>query len=238
MRKFSVLATLLLMALLLHMPKSVLADGTKLEAVLTGAAINHVTPQGRAEFESKDSNRREFRLDVQNVNLADGTMLNVSVNTTSLGTLTLQGGSGELGFKTDDGDTVPTMQSGDVISVTDSTGATILSGTLGGNQNVHLSANLSGKPIHKVTPTGQADFQSNGTRSQFQIEIEKVRLPNKTQLSVQVNGNAFGTLSLRHGRASLSLDSQNGDTIPAMAAGDVLTVVDANGNIILSGTLS
>ena len=100
-----------------------------LRATLSGSAINRIVPEGQAEFKS-DGTRREFRTDVQNVNLRDGTVLTVNVNTHALGKITLSGGQGELELRTDNGQSVPAISKGAKVTVTKSSGAAILMGVL------------------------------------------------------------------------------------------------------------
>lgn len=104
----------------------------RLRTRLAGAAINGKTPEGNAEFRSESSGRTRFKVEVENVNLAAGTTLNVSVQhgatTTLAGHITLDAfGFGELELDSQDGDVVPPVVKGDMVIV--SNGATpILSG--------------------------------------------------------------------------------------------------------------
>ena|SRR5690348_1187064 len=105
----------------------------RLRTALAGGAIAGKTPTGNADFRSESSkNRTRLNVEVENVNLPDGTMLTVSVThmgvTTMVGSITLRSGFGELELDSQDGDTVPAIAKGDMIAV--SQGATgILSGT-------------------------------------------------------------------------------------------------------------
>src|SRR5205085_1763019 len=56
------------------------------EAKLSGAPLSGVTPKGEAEFEIEGTNR-EFKARVENVNLPAGTVLNVLVDGSKVGTL-------------------------------------------------------------------------------------------------------------------------------------------------------
>lgn len=103
-----------------------------LRAELTGDEINGVEPRGEARFKQDsddDEIRREFRAKVQDVNLAAGTELTVSVEGTEVGTIVLEDNNdGELRLRTDDGDEVPAMDEGDLVTIQDSAGNVILSG--------------------------------------------------------------------------------------------------------------
>ena len=101
---------------------------TRLRTDLTGGAIAGKTPHGHAEFRSQTGrNRSQFNVEVENVNLADGTSLEVDVNGAKVGTLTLKLGEGELELNSQDGEVVPAVQKGDVVTVVSTVGA-ILSG--------------------------------------------------------------------------------------------------------------
>jgi hypothetical protein len=104
------------------------ARDMRLRTNLTGAPINGVTPNGKAEFRSRP-NRTEFKTEVEHVNLDAGTVLTVSVDGTAVGTLTLDSThEGELELESEDGDTVPDVHVGSTVVVTDATGATIVAG--------------------------------------------------------------------------------------------------------------
>jgi hypothetical protein len=78
-----------------------------------------------------DRNRSRLNVEVENVNLSDATMLSVMVThmgaTTSVGQIRLHGGFGELELNSQDGDTVPAIVKGDMITVSNA-GTAILTG--------------------------------------------------------------------------------------------------------------
>jgi len=103
-----------------------LADGnkneTRLRAQLTGAAIGNITPSGNADFRSDSRGRTRLNVEVEHVNLPQGTVLTVTLThagtTTTVGTFTLSvTGFAELELNSQDGQTVPAVQSGDMIAV-------------------------------------------------------------------------------------------------------------------------
>src|SRR5918997_5954276 len=57
--------------------------GGEVDAPLSGPAINGVTPEGRARYEL-EFGRREFEVEVRDVNLPQGTVLSVFVNATQV----------------------------------------------------------------------------------------------------------------------------------------------------------
>jgi hypothetical protein len=105
---------------------------TRLRTRLSGAAVQGKTPEGNADFRSNSRGRTRLNVEVENVNLPAGTVLQVSVQhagmTVAVGTITMTaGGFGELELNSQDGDTVPQVQSGDMIMVANG-GMTILAG--------------------------------------------------------------------------------------------------------------
>ena len=108
------------------------ADETRLKTRLTGPDIGGLVPSGAAEFRKRGINKR-FTTEVEDVNLTGS--LRVCVNGMDLGTISLASGFGDLNLDTRDGQTVPGMSSGNVVTVrsggTDcSTGTAILIGEL------------------------------------------------------------------------------------------------------------
>jgi hypothetical protein len=123
------------LAATLAMSSSMFADSkteVRLRTQLTGGAIGGITPSGNADFRSDSRGRTRLNVEVEHVNLAQGTMLMVTLThagaTSTVGTLTLHAtGGGELELDSQDGQTVPAIQSGDVITVMNG-GAAILAG--------------------------------------------------------------------------------------------------------------
>jgi hypothetical protein len=105
----------------------------RLRTSLAGGAIGGVVPSGNADFRMEASrNRSRLNVEVEHVNLPQGSMLQVSVTaagtTTNIGTIKLDAfGSGELELNSEDGATVPAIVKGDVVTVK-SGGKTILTG--------------------------------------------------------------------------------------------------------------
>lgn len=129
-------ATFTLLTLGTLISATALADskGTevRLRTPLAGGAISGKAPSGSADFRMEsDRNRSRLNVEVENVNLGDATMLSVMVThmgaTTSVGQIRLHGGFGELELNSQDGDTVPAIVKGDMITVSNA-GTAILTG--------------------------------------------------------------------------------------------------------------
>ncbi|SRR5260370_24186261 len=106
--------------------------------------------------------------------------------------------------------------------------------------DVRLRAKLAGPSIQNRTPEGSADFRNdhNG-RTRLNVEVENLNLPAGTVLTVVI---LHGGISTTVGMITLSstafgeleLESQNGAVVPAVQAGDMVTV--SNGaTTILAG---
>ena len=105
------------------------SDEMEAQARLAGAAINGVTPEGEADFRSRVDGRRRFKVEVEDVNLPAGTLLNVLVDNVKVGTLTINDQfSGELELDSNNGQVIPTVNSGTKVMVTDQTGSVIVAG--------------------------------------------------------------------------------------------------------------
>ena len=255
-------------ALLVNTIHAAYADGgssTKIEGQLAGAMINGLLPKGEAEFEMLADGSKKFEVQVENVNLADGTVLNVLIDGTKVGTLTLLAHQGELEVKTQNGQTLPEINSRTRVVVTDQAGNTIVAGsfsnippspsataTPAGSPTATPSpaaspnaspavtaAALTGPAIGGVTPKGEAELDTfaDGSRK-FKAEAEDVNLPDGTILNVLVDGNKVGTLTLLNHRGELELKTRDGQTVPMINPGAKITIIDSTGAAILSGTFA
>ena len=104
----------------------------RLRTTLAGAAIQGIKPEGNADFRNDGQGRTRLNVEVENVNLAAGTILNVAVVhagvSTMIGTITLgSGGENELELDSQNGQTVPAIISGDMVTVAN-VAAVILAG--------------------------------------------------------------------------------------------------------------
>ena len=104
-----------------------------------------------------------------------------------------------------------------------------------GKQEVRMGIFLTGDAIMGVTPEGQAMFRSRTDRSELKVEVEDVNLPGGTALTVSVDGSSVGMITLKRHAGELELRTQDGDTVPTISAGSMITVSAADGTVILSG---
>jgi hypothetical protein len=105
---------------------------TIINATLSGAAIGGQTPSGKAVFRERSATDRKLQVEVQDVNLPAGTVLNVRVNNQQAGTLTLDAlRAGRLELESERGQTVPAVAGGTAVAVTNQSGGNIVAGTFG-----------------------------------------------------------------------------------------------------------
>jgi hypothetical protein len=220
-----------------------------------------VNPHGAATWELYQSGAKELEVEIEDVNLTAGTILNASINGNSVGQIVLQAdGRGRLRLRTQDGQTVPDVNDGDTADVRN--GSTVLvAGVFGGggptptptvtptgspspsptaspNNEFELFAALSGPVLNGVLPRGFAEFEVHSSRTELEVRVRNVNLPIGTSLSVVVNNNPVGTLILvNSGEGELKLRSDRGQTVPAVIVGSTISITNG-ADTILSGTFT
>jgi hypothetical protein len=110
----------------------------------------------------------------------------------------------------------------------------------GNASQVRLRTNLAGAAIGGKTPEGKADFRMDKNRTRLNVEVDNVNVPAGTVLTVAITHAGVTatagmiTLDSHDSGNELDLDSQHGDTVPAIVSGDMITV--SNGaTVILAG---
>ena len=157
------------------------STSSEIEADLSGAPINGIVPKGEAEFEVEDSANRELRVRVENVNLPAGTVLDVFVDGTKVGTITLVANlqRSELELKTELGQQIPQVSTRTRVVVATQAGVTIAAGSFSNvapnpsptptpsqsptpNGELRIEAKLAGAAINGLRPVGEAKFKVEG----------------------------------------------------------------------------
>jgi hypothetical protein len=101
---------------------------TRIRIDLTGKVILGLTPKGHAESRAAGT-QRQLNVEVEKVNMADGSVLIVKVGSAAVGMLTLKLGHGEVDLNTKNGALLPAVQKGTVVTVVTAAGAVVESGT-------------------------------------------------------------------------------------------------------------
>jgi hypothetical protein len=103
---------------------------TALHARLSGAVLNHIKPFGYAEYDTQyDSEtgvERQLQVEVEHVNLPNGTLLSVHLNGVAVGVMRVSRGHGNLELDTQAGNAVPVINIGDHLSIAAPSGAILL----------------------------------------------------------------------------------------------------------------
>ena len=94
---------------------------------------------------------------------------------------------------------------------------------------------LTGPAINGIRPQGNAEYRVEARRRRFKVEATNVNLPDGTVLTFKLNGVVLGTRTLNLGRAELELNTEDGANPPVIVANDEVTVVNANGVLIVRG---
>jgi hypothetical protein len=102
-------------------------------------------------------------------------------------------------------------------------------------QNVNLQIALKGRHAF-AHAAGSSQYQSQPGQSEFQAEVEHVRSLAGKQLLVKVNGTTVGKMKVsKLGQADLTLNSELGQSVPAITAGSKVTVTTGAGTPVASG---
>ncbi|HEY8560200.1 MAG TPA: FG-GAP-like repeat-containing protein [Pyrinomonadaceae bacterium] len=123
---------------------------TRIQATLTGVAINAVTPAGFSEWRLDDGGRRRLDVQASSVNLPAGTVLSIVVNNAAIGQTSVNNlGGAFFSIDSNNGQTVPVINFGDPVEVRNGAGV-VLSGRFG---TVTATPSPSGSPNASPSPT-------------------------------------------------------------------------------------
>ncbi len=110
----------------------------------------------------------------------------------------------------------------------------------GNEDRVRLEGRLSATDADPLA-SGKAKFESrlDRDRSRFSTEVEDVSVDGDGEVVVSRDGVELlrATIMLTNGFGDLNLDSRR-DDIPAMLAGDLVEVLNADGVLLLSAALA
>jgi hypothetical protein len=231
---------------------------TRVEIDLAGPVLNGAKPRGEAELRRRADGSREFEVQVSNVSLPVGTRLNVLVDGGKVGELVLTSLlAGKFELDTRDGQSLPSVVNGTTVAVADQTGAIIVAGSFTstlpppgptptptptptpqpGADNV-LRIRLVGAAVNGVIPKGSAEFtQSAAGRRELEVGVEDLNLPAGTVLNVLVDNVQVGQITLgRSFKGRLEIESEHGQSVPAVAVGTTVAVTNGAGATLLAGS--
>jgi hypothetical protein len=233
-------------------------------AVLT-AVGGGANPHGAATYEVYSDGQRELEVEIEDLNLAAGTVVTAFIDGSSVGQMTLGiDHRGRLRLRTQDGQTVPNVNDGSTADVRNGqsilvtgifgggggptpspspsgspTGSPSPSPSPSGSPNAgDVFAGLTGPTLNGVLPRGFAEFELHSSRTELEVNVRQVNLPIGTVLTVVVDGANVGTMTLQSGgEGELRLRSDNGQTVPAVVVGSTISINNA-GAAILTGTFA
>jgi hypothetical protein len=84
---------------------------------------------------------------------------------------------------------------------------------------------------------GKARFRDRGGERELEVEVEDANRLAGARLRVFVGDQQAGSLRInRFGNGALNLNSDRGDTVPAVKAGTTVRVGTAGGTLVVSGS--
>ena len=137
------------------------------------APTGSVNPHGAAEYQLYADNNRELEIEIEDVNLPNGTVLNFFVDGNSVGQKPVNLQKAKLELNTEDGQTVPVTIDGSTVEVKN--GATVLvAGILSGggpNPTPSPTGSPTGSPTASPTgsPTGSPSPSPSGSPNESEI---------------------------------------------------------------------
>lgn len=137
---------------------------TRIQATLTGAPINGVTPTGFSEHRLDDDGRRRLSVQANSVNLPAGTVLDIFINNAPVGQMSVDGFSNAFfNIDTNNGQNVPVVNFGNPIEVRQGN-SIIVSGTFGTvTATPSPSGSPSASPSASVSPSASPTGSPNGS---------------------------------------------------------------------------
>lgn len=107
----------------------------------------------------------------------------------------------------------------------------------GRNRNeVRLEVNLT--PTHaEPRASGRVEFEKRSGRKELRVDVQDIT--STDVVDVFADGHFIGRIELRGGSGRLELNSQNGNRVPNLRAGEKVRVIDATdeATVLLTGTL-
>jgi len=148
-------------------------DEVVINAGLSGAAVNGQAPKGTAVFRERPGNDRKLEVEVQDVNLAAGTVLNVTVGGQPVGTLTIDSlRAGRLELATERGQVVPAVTNGTAVAVRNQSNANVLTGAFGSASATPTpTATPTTTPMPSPTPTPGATPSPTPFMNEFEAKL-------------------------------------------------------------------
>jgi hypothetical protein len=129
-----------------------------------------------------------------------------------------------------------------VVAAVGVAGIAVFRANASGGTDVKVEVRLTNTGVDPLA-SGKAKGEQRPDRVRFGVEVEDVSTNGGHEVRVTRNGTpvadseglAVSVDALGFG--DLNLDSRDGNTVPVVAAGDLVEVLNPSGQVILSGTL-
>ncbi len=222
-----------------------------------------INPHGAAEYQLYSSGNRELEVEIEDVNLSEGTILTAFIDGNAVGQMTLAADRrARLKLRSESGQSVPDANDGSTVQVRN--GNTILvAGAFGGGGQTpsptgnpsatptpnnspspspspdsgDLFAGLTGATLNGALPRGFAQYELHSSRTELEVIVRQINLPGGRAIDVFVNDAPVGQVSVQGGEGRLRLRSDRGQTVPVISANSTISVKNG-GATILSGRFS
>ncbi len=97
---------------------------------------------------------------------------------------------------------------------------------------VGTQAGASGYAESKVITVTNKTTNVSTTNSSLSISVKRLKLADGAKVTVQLNGKALGTASVKRGSVVFSLSTKRGNTVPVIVTGDTFSVLDPDGSTV------
>ncbi len=104
------------------------------------------------------------------------------------------------------------------------------------DDEARMEAGLAAEAVNALA-SGKAKYEVDGSRQKFSTEVEDVSVDGNGQVIVYRGAELIfeGAIRIQNGIGDLNRDTENGNTIPAIQAGDRVEVSNSDGVLILTG---
>jgi len=222
-----------------------------------------VNPHGTAEYKVYQNGNRELEIEIEDMDLANGTILRVFINGNLVGQTMVNLTKARLNLRTRDGQSVPEVTHGALLEVkkedllvvrgtfttitpapsasptssptaSPSSSPTVTPAVSPSPGEFEIFAQLNGAPIDGIVPRGLAEYEQEGSEKELEVRVRQINLPNGSSLGVFINDTQVGTMSILNAEAALRLRAQRGDNIPTITSGTNISIRSSS-TVILRG---
>ncbi|MDT7541450.1 MAG: hypothetical protein QOE33_1354 [Acidobacteriota bacterium] len=104
--------------------------------------------------------------------------------------------------------------------------------------SVNIEIRLAGAAINGVVPEGEAELERETEGTHLKVSVNHLNLADATTLNVLIDSVKVGTIMLKGQQGELLLRTDRGQPVPPVVNGTTITVTNAAGATLLSGTFT